>query len=132
MDKEMHMKQSLWLLTICVLMAGCRHEPTVAAYQGELNGWIGKSEEDLYASWGYPNTSYSVADDTFIATYIENFNTPVQGDADPYADEMVYSAMKTPTFGLPTPQGVYYCKTSFVIQNGVVVDYNLNGDDCVR
>lgn len=113
-------------------LASCVNQPTAARYEDALSAWIGQSEEALYSEWGYPNTTYSVGPDSFIATYIQSYNEPIDGDTEPYAADMTYSAMRVPSYGLPTPQGVYYCKTSFIINNGIVSDYNFNGDDCVR
>jgi hypothetical protein len=118
------------MLLFC--LSGCASQPTAAQYQKDLSGWLGKPEEELYAVWGYPNTTYSVGEDAYIATYIRVSHEPIDDDKQPYADNLSYDAMEVPAYGLPTSQGIYYCKTSFVITEGEVTDYNFNGDDCVR
>ncbi len=115
------------------LVAGCMfNRPSSAKYEDELSKWIGQSEENLYSEWGYPNTTYSISGNSFVATYIKQYKEAIDDDKTPYADSMTYSAMRVPNYGLPVTQGIYYCKTSFVITNGIVTDYNFNGDDCVR
>ena len=52
-------------------LASCVNQPTAARYEDALSAWIGQSEEALYSEWGYPNTTYSVGPDSFIATYIQ-------------------------------------------------------------
>lgn len=126
------MKKIFTLACFVFCLSACATQPTAARYEDELSAWIGQSEDNLYAEWGYPNTTYSVGPDGFVATYIKLYREPVDGDTEPYADDMTYSAMQVPSYGLPTPQGIYYCKTSFIIRNGIVTDYNFNGDDCVR
>lgn len=128
----MQIKKKLLMLLI-FLAGGCVPKHDIATYQSKLSAWIGKSEYQLYAEWGYPKVTYSVGPDTFIVTYIKSYNEPVDGNTEPYTDEVYYpAAAQTPAYGLPVPQGVYYCKTSFVIKNGFVDDFNFNGDDCVR
>lgn len=126
------MKKIFTLACFVFCLSACATQPTAARYEDELSAWIGQSEDNLYAEWGYPNTTYSAGPDGFVATYIKLYREPVDGDTEPYADDMTYLAMQVPSYGLPTPQGIYYCKTSFIIRNGIVTDYNFNGDDCVR
>lgn len=126
------MKKIFTLACFVFCLSACATQPTAARYEDELSAWIGQSEDNLYAEWGYPNTTYSAGPDGFVATYIKLYREPVDGDTEPYAYDMTYSAMQVPSYGLPTPQGIYYCKTSFIIRNGIVTDYNFNGDDCVR
>lgn len=126
------MKKIIILFMAMFMLASCVSKPNSAHYEDELSAWVGQRENALYAEWGYPNVRYSVGPDAVIVTYIKLYNEPIDGDAEPYADNMTYSAMRVPSYGLPTSQGVYYCKTSFVIEAGIVTDYNFNGDDCVR
>ena len=120
------------LISLLMFLSACQYTPTATNYQKSLGDWLGQSESALYENWGNPNFTYPVDGNTFIATYIESKNTPIDSDYQPYDENLVYSAMEVPSYGLPTPQGIYYCKTSFVIKNGIIVDYNFNGDDCVK
>lgn len=126
------MKQTISLICILTFIVSCAAKPSPARYEDELSAWLGQSEENLYAEWGYPNTTYSAGPNSFIATYLTRYNEPIDGDTEPYANNLSYEAMSVPSYGLPTAQGIYYCKTSFVIKNGIVTDFNFNGDDCVR
>lgn len=59
------------------------------------------------------------------------YDGPIGGNTEPYADEVVYSAISNDSYGLPPQNDTYYCKTSFTIQNSEVIDYSFNGDDCI-
>ena len=100
------MKKIFTLACFVFCLSACATQPTAARYEDELSAWIGQSEDNLYAEWGYPNTTYSAGPDGFVATYIKLYREPVDGDTEPYADDMTYSAMQVQSYGLPTPQGI--------------------------
>lgn len=68
---------------------------------------------------------------TAVVTYTKIYDGPIGGNTEPYADEVVYSAISNDSYGLPPQNDTYYCKTSFTIQNSEVIDYSFNGDDCI-
>ena len=102
-------------------------------YAETLEPWLGQSEERLQQSWGYPYKTFYLTPSRKIITYLKFSTRPIDGDTEPYSYEVWYPAISIPDFGFPNqPQSSdYYCKTSFTIQNGIVIDYSFNGDDCV-
>ena len=123
----------LCILMILVMAAGaCSfYRPT---YGETLQPWIGQSEERLEQSWGIPYDVFYITPDRKVVTFLEISGKPRNGDTQPYAgSEVYYPAIATPDFGFPNQPlySNYYCKTSFTIQNGEVVNYSFNGDDCV-
>lgn len=117
------------LVTACVAKNGA------IAYQESLQQWIGMPEPSLYDSWGTPTTIWNVDPQTKVVTYISQENMPINGNTDPYngvgVDE---NGIPTENFGenlWDDQNNDYYCKTSFTITNGEIVNYNFNGDDCV-
>lgn len=89
------------------------------------------SQEALYYSWGEPDSVIYPAPGTAVVTYTKIYDGPIGGNTEPYADEVVYSAISNDSYGLPPQNDTYYCKTSFTIQNSEVIDYSFNGDDCI-
>ncbi len=125
------MKNILHLLPVLMLaLSACANRPT---YAETLQPWIGQSEERLQQAWGYPANVFYVTPDEKVVTYIKFGSRAFNGETRPYNSEVSYSAIETPDFGMPnTPRySNYYCKTSFTIRNGTVVNYGFNGDDCV-
>ncbi len=129
------MKKILALCGLLVLMA-CGGGKS-ASYANELQAWVGRSEYQLYRSWGQPANVFYVAPNQKVVTYI---TTSTQGTENPYSHQLYYGGMGEDDswwdklFGPPEDNDqskIYYCKTSFVIQNAMVVNFNFNGDDCV-
>lgn len=100
------------------------------AYEQKLGQWIGKSVNTLYTDWGDPQQIIPLNGSTIMATYYQSETQPIDGDFEPYAGVISFEAMEQPQYGLPPAPPLYYCKTSFIITNGIVTDYQFNGDDC--
>lgn len=126
------MQKIRWILVGLAVLSGCKsYYPSQAAYQQKLNGWIGKSAEELYDTWGFPPQTTPLGDNKIMVTYFYSADAPIDDDYEPYAGQLSYDAMAVPTFGLsPAEPPLYYCQTSFVLHNDVVVDFNFSGDDC--
>ena len=123
-----------WLMALCIL-SGCSHLNGAITYQENLQQWVGMPEPSLYDSWGTPNAVWNVDSQTKVVTYVSQENAPINGNTDPYngvgVDE---NGISQESFGenlWDDQNNNYYCKTSFTITNGEVVDFNFNGDDCV-
>lgn len=125
------MQKTALLATVMILIAGCHIMSPSAAYEQKLQPWVGKSAEELYDNWGTPNQTTQIDDNTIMVTYNEMTTSPIDGDFEPYADELNYEALAVPSFGLITSSPLYYCRTSFVLKNDVVTDFNFSGDDCI-
>lgn len=124
-----------WIFSFAFLVSSCAGSNGAIKYQENLQQWIGMPEPSLYDSWGMPTTVWNIDPQTKVVTYISRENTPINGDSDPYngvgVDE---NGIPQANFGenlWDNQNDDYYCKTSFTITNGEVVNYNFNGDDCV-
>lgn len=119
---------------LLLFLAGCT---TTGDYQKSAQKWVGASQQQLFEAWGMPNNQFPAGQDTEIVTYVQNDNGPIGGNTQPYAGvEVAYPAIENPQYGenlsnYPDNTQVYFCKTTFTITNGTVVDYSFNGDDCV-
>ena len=125
------MKKFLSLLAIFGILGGCAwFRMPKDVYEQKLGDWIGKNAQMLYDRWGLPQHTTPVDANTYILTYFSSETEPVDGNFEPYADDLSYDAMSVPNYGLPIAEPVYYCKTSFVVRNNIIIDYDFNGDDC--
>ena len=121
--------EKIILLMLLLGVSSCGSTPPSNTYNEELSQYLGSPEYVLYQNWGYPTTTQNVAFDEKIVTYAAQYS-PAQGNPQaPYSAEINYQAIYD-RFA-PQSGGEYYCETSFTIKNGVIVDYNFNGDDCV-
>ena len=127
------MKKAIFSLVF--LVSACAGQNGAIEYQETLQQWIGMPELSLYDSWGTPTTVWNIDPQTKVVTYISQENTPINDNSNPYNGVgVVSSALDEETFGenlWDDQNDDYYCKTSFTITNGEVVNYNFNGDDCV-
>lgn len=124
------MRKFIYLVGLLVI-TGCQDVDYVSSkYQQKLSEAVGKSAAYLYASWGEPQQITPVADNTYLATYYAAESKPFDNNYQPYANVISYTAMAVPNYGLPLPPPLFYCKTTFVIRNNIVTDFNFNGDDC--
>ena len=112
-------------LGLCACMS-----PSVA-YEQKLQPWVGKSAEQLYDVWGAPAQTTPIDNNTIMVTYNQVTNSPIDGDFEPYADELNYEALSVPSFGIVSSSPLYYCSTSFILKNDMVTGFNFNGDDCL-
>lgn len=119
----------MFVLLCLMLLSACTTDQ--ASYRQQLQNWVGMSQEALYYSWGEPYSVIYPAPGTAVVTYTKIYDGPIGGNTEPYADEVVYSAISNDSYGLPPQNDTYYCKTSFTIQNSEVIDYSFNGDDCI-
>lgn len=123
------------IVSLLLAVGACAHENGAISYQEYLQEWVGMPEPSVYDSWGTPASVWNVDEETKVITYISTENRPINGNTDPYngvgVDE---NGIPQENFGeqLWDEQNTnYYCKTSFTITNGEVVNFNFNGDDCV-
>ena len=104
------------------------------SYSNSLQTWIGKSEYQLYNVWGMPVNVGYISPKRKLLNYVKVSN---KGRQDVYDEQIYYKGINDRSwwnrvFGPPRPQtnSKYYCKTSFVVENGIIVGFNFNGDYC--
>ena len=62
------MKRSLTGLVATAIVAGCA---TTANYESLLNGWVGRSEDELVRDWGAPSSVFQTSSSKYY-TYVRN------------------------------------------------------------
>ena len=128
------MKKS-FVFAMLFLLTACSVFGTRESYSDQLQSWIGRSEYQLYQSWGYPQQSFYVTPYEKIVTYIR---TTTGNNANPYSNQLYYQGMEPDSgwwdklFGPPAPKQAdfYYCKTMFTVRNNMIVNFSFNGDGC--
>ena len=100
------------LLVSLSLLAACA---TGAIYTQNIRSWVGKSQENLMAVWGEP-TKIEDSDGTRTVTYISSRTSDDQP--------------RVTTKPGATPAGPLQCETQFFIENGTVVRFAFDGNDC--
>lgn len=125
------MKHFFKYCTLVCLLCSCQNIGfSQSEYAQKLQPWIGKSANSLYAEWGTPVTTKNIGSNTYLVTYYQSESQPIDNDFQPYEGEMSYDAMAVPDYGLPTPPPLFYCQTSFTVQDNIIIDFSFNGDDC--
>ena len=128
------MRNLIGILSVCSV-AACGSLVNNSSYSAGLQKWVGRSEYQLYNAWGKPEDEFYVTPDKKVVVYVQTY---ANGSPNHYSGELYYQGMRedrglwNDVFGPPAEKQSddYYCKTSFVIQNSMVVDYNFNGDYC--
>ena len=119
---------------ILLWLVGCVSTNHVS-YSNVLQSWMGKTEYQLYSVWGMPVNVGYVSPNKKLLNYVKVSN---KGRQDVYDEELYYKGIDNTSwwnrvFGPPRPQtnSKYYCKTSFVVEDGIIIGFNFNGDYCV-
>lgn len=124
------MKKFLMLLLI---LGGCQNVDQARIYGENLSHWVGWPEVQLYKAWGRPTQVFYVDVNEKIVSYVrssQNGNN-IYGNIGQHGFSLsnwISGWFEPPVMRQQPP--LYYCKTSFVIKNGVVMQANFNGDYC--
>ena len=124
------MKKIFFVLCL-VSVLSCRHHDGTD-YDNKLSSWVGLKQSALFSQWGMPNSRFIIDNNTYVVTYNRRFSERTSEQ-----DEFYHKSLSRDVFEIGSHYGhasspaLYYCKTSFTIQNGVVVDYSFNGDACM-
>ena len=131
------------IITVLLLSLGIFGCATTAKYEAKLNNWIGSSEDTLIASWGVPNKTYNMLDGKRAIDYVHKdtvqtggyiYTTPQTTYHSGKIGDKSYSGTSTAyvTEVEPVRKYKYYCKTSFVINNGGKIEsWHHEGNNCV-
>ena len=128
-----------FILIVIFMLFACA---TPQRYNTELNSMIGESESDLIAKFGKPSAkkifsdnteiwAYTKVDNVFVPSEMYNYN---QGDYVNDTDGLFSPFLDTYLFSNnPGDIGYnakYICKTLFMLQNGKIVAWKWQGNDC--
>lgn len=132
------MKNIAFLTILMLLLFACASSQK---YDRKLNGWIGKTEQDLVMTWGRPSAVKYVNQNTKIFTYtkINEFYFPSEyylynEEFEP--DDTIYAPLMndynfTPYAELTDNEVEMFCQTAFILKNNVVSAWKWKGNNCV-
>ncbi len=132
------MKKAMVLL-LCWGLCGCA---STAKYEANLNKLIGVSEDSLVASWGIPNKTYNLDNGKKALEYVHKdtfqtggytYTTPQTSYRSGRIGNKTYSGTSTTyvTGTMPVEKHKFFCKTSFMLNNGKVESWHHEGNNCV-
>lgn len=114
-------------LLLIVALTGCA---TTGGYERKLASFNGATELDLVRSWGAPQRIYE-ADGRKFLTYSSSRIISAPGMAPNYTMSMIGStAYINRVGGYGGMTASRSCQTTFELENGRVVSYQYDGNDC--
>ena len=119
------MKKILMLTAIISLvLSGCA---SVENYEKICNSWLGENINHLTQKWGYPKGELIApnGNKVYVYHYSRNVNMPVMTNV--YGTYNGFNAM---SYGGNSM--TFYCTTYFEVdQSGTIVNWRIEGNDCV-
>ena len=84
------------------LVAGCSND----SYQQYVNGFLGRTSDQLYVTWGAPNRSAPLPNGGTAVTFVTNVENTVRW-------------------------GLQYCETTYILDpQGIAREASFRGDSC--
>lgn len=122
-----------FFLIFSIFIAGCAtNRATTANYEKILNSWIGASEDKLIAKWGVPDKVYQNNNKKYLV-YSRQYTSYTPGTAPRYYstyNSITGAVTTTPVGGTSGYTIHYHCKTTYTIENGVITNWQWQGNDC--
>ena len=119
------MKKIIPLLFI--VLGGCT-VPNESNYIRQVSSWLGRTPEELVTQWGEPTQVIPNQGNLYYIYMtkkdIELNNIAADGGTN--EENAIY-----PLENLEVSQANLFCQTTFVIQNGLITNWAVEGDDCV-
>ena len=89
--------------------------------------FISQSEYALFETYGTPDSVYNITPTKYVWEY--DFSNLKKRNR-PYQNVFSYQGAPAPQYGFAQVQSTYYCKLFWTIENGYIINYSFNGDDC--
>ena len=90
-----------YIFFILLALAGCTTANS-GNYAANLRGWVGQNELSLYEGWGTPDSTLYLTPQEKVVTYAKTFAKPIDGQTEPYSNEVYYPAITTDNYGYPS------------------------------
>ncbi len=114
------------LLIFAGLTASCAQNGQMT-YAQKLAPWVGQDSYALFETWGRPDDIFAVNGTDYAWEYVKKGLKPHHHL---YQNVFSYEGWQGLKYGHSEQEDVYYCKTYFIIRNGLIINYSFNGDDC--
>ncbi len=123
------MKIKILIFQIIFFLSACVYGPQYNP-SSIMQSWMGQTESSLLQSWGIPTNSYQTGEIKIIEYIgVSTYYTTRTNDAlrqNPYTCNQYYCPPRAAT----TYQNQSWCKRQFTIQEGIVVNWRLEGNSC--
>lgn len=122
----------LYIITVfCFIVSGCKTNnepmPTEEGYVARLNSYIGKNEEYVIDTGGVPTSHYELKNKKYLV-YDRTVSFMLPGSSPRYfTSPQGYS---TPIGGSSPMMINMSCKTTLILEKGIVVDWQYQGNAC--
>lgn len=131
-----------FLLSFVIFLAACA---TTAAFEEQVNSWVGKSDSDLIASYGEPDKVIKLPNGDKAYQY--NYSRVVQraaqwsssgnyggGSSTSFGKNSVYgsnsSSSSSSSSYMPATQETLQCVVRYTIHAHTIVNASYSGNDC--
>ena len=91
---------------------------------------MGKPEGQLIKQWGEPQRVNELSNNTKILTYISIINIKVEGSSPKFETSGNVGQEVRVIESIPGLSSAFICNTIFQIQDKVVIDWQIQGNDC--
>ena len=124
----------LSLFLVIFSVSGCQKRYAYASYRENIDFWVGKKSEDLFAYWGLPQNTRDIDANTRAVTYYQTEKRPAYYSFTPYWEKFQDKTMEVAEeMGYETEKKIppsYYCRVTFIIHNNLVLSNSFDGEDC--
>ena len=119
-------KFKIFCLLLGLLCIACE-KPTESNYYQNVKSWIGKTPEELITSWGEPTQVINNNNRQYYI-YMVDKDIPLPGtDGQGGNGQLTYINPLTTT---PAYNVNLFCQTTFIVREGIIVDWLFEGNAC--
>lgn len=109
------------------VLNGCA---TQEKYRTKVSALVGASEEQLIQKWGVPQMVDKLSNNTRNLTYVSIINIDVPESKPQFQTAGNVGQEVRMIESIPGLSSALICNTKFQIQDNVVIDWHIQGNDC--
>lgn len=121
--------RNIAISAVILNLVGCM---TTEQFSQNMNSWIGIEESVLIQNLGVPSKSYIDSQDNKYIVYESESTVNVAGTPATYTTQKIGNTYQTYKSGGVEPSQINLrCEVTFQLRDGVVLNWNSNGNNCV-
>jgi len=119
-------------LTLCVvfLLAVLNGCATQDKYKIKVSALVGATEDQLIQKWGEPQGVDKLSNNTKVLTYVSIINIKIPDSKPKFQTAGNVGQEIRMIESIPGLSSALICNTKFQIQDEVVIDWHIQGNDC--
>ncbi len=121
------MKLIFCVIFLVTVLNGCA---TQEKYRTKVSALVGASEEQLIQKWGVPQMVDKLSNNTRNLTYVSIINIDVPESKPQFQTAGNVGQEVRMIESIPGLSSALICNTKFQIQDNVVIDWHIQGNDC--